>query len=158
MLIVCAENVHPSFLPPDVYGPKTTPRQGLLLLRLAKPAPLTHLYTISPAFLIQLYAERCFSVQLYITNTLSFWMRRILASPSQIPVHFSQTFLCLHVCILFINLPPQSGQSLELFGYNSPPLFNLVCRPPSSCLKLQGFPILPKVLFCLYAPNTSNFV
>lgn len=53
----------------------------------------------------------------------------------------------LSVCLLVIVLPPQSGQSLDLCWTSGPPSFNLVYKPPSFCLKLQGFPILSKILF-----------
>lgn len=49
VLILCAECVHRSFLPLDVYSLKTVPLQRLLLLRSVKTVSLIQMAIISPA-------------------------------------------------------------------------------------------------------------
>lgn len=60
----------------DTYGLNTAPLQTLLLLRLAKPASLIHMYTINPDFLFTSVYSRmqqsCLSAQLHTIDTQSF--------------------------------------------------------------------------------------
>lgn len=142
MLTVCADSVHHSLLPMDMYGLRLLPYRGCFLLQLAKPASLIHLcITLAP------YLSVC--------NNSTFFLVQLYSPPPPLTTHYlkknnnnhnsnknKQTenhteFLgccvyyirepgpCFYLypsnCLFFIPLPPVWPQSLGLTSCNTSP-------------------------------------
>jgi hypothetical protein len=128
MLMVCAESVHSSFLPADIYSLKTAPSKRLLLLRLAKSSSFIHLYISlicihQHLFLVRMVAitppsySTLYNKQTKNPGSCGFSIREPSTPEPDISV-------CLHICTFFILLAPESGQV------------------PRAVLNMEGFSLL----------------
>lgn len=68
MLTVCADNVHHSLLPMDIYGLRLLPYRDCFLLRLAKPTSLIYLCITLAHYLSVCNNSTFFLVQLFAIN------------------------------------------------------------------------------------------